>query len=135
MSFKEELIQEKAKRDKEMLLKQIKQDEQMVELICCEIADIYKDNFFQGKEIVNVYLSLELVGKIKGFASGEVGSNWINFGSNIPRYLLLTIRYNLAKEYGLIFCEKPSTVLESYYTYVGNHCFNTRMLKLTIKLK
>lgn len=134
MSFKEELLQEKAKRDEEMLLKQIKKDKQIVELLCCRIANIYKNNFFRGKEVVNVYLNLESVRKVKGFARNEVGLNCVDVGFNIPQYLLLTIRYNLAKEYGLIFHTEPTILLESYYTSSSYQYFNTWMLKLTIKL-
>mgnify|MGYP007043927111 CR=1 FL=1 len=143
--YKEELIRGRKEYQERLLEVQIEQDEYFVNDLCSKIVHTYRNNYIRrNKEIVEVYICPSLNGGTWLDVDEHIKANFVYMSKThnsqkphyIPKHLVLALRYQLAKEYGLIFTEELSTMqVNCINTSKPPHRYKMTINKITIKLK
>lgn len=150
MSYKEELNEERAKYERERMLVTLEKDSKFIKVVCKQISNLYRSEYVEKqKDIVtfclissNILTTHDLYpsdlvkhGRVVDYESHFANTTKEYMSNFLPHYLLLELRYQLAKEFGLVFIKDITRESIKVKCLATGNLVTIGFNKITLKLK
>lgn len=96
--YREELLSSQNNYKRKCLLERINVDKKHTKELVTKIEELFRRDYIVGEEIVTVHIIPKVSYPVFGYNLVEQ-----TYSTELPHYLLLMVRYELAKEYGIVF--------------------------------
>ena len=96
--YKESLLASKSSYEERLLDERLNKDSEIIESIVSRIESLFRRDYIVGEEVVTVHIIPKVSYPVFGYNLVEQ-----THSTELPHYILLMVRYELAKRYGIIF--------------------------------
>lgn len=151
MTYKEELNKERIKYEQERMLDTLENDAEFVNNICKGIGSVFRREYVENQKdsVTFCLISRNILdthdlypsdlvkhGRVVDYKENHFVRMTMDYYCNfIPCYLMLEIRYQLAKEYGLVFVQDIARESIKVKSLATGNLVTISFNKITLKLK
>ena len=96
--YKESLLASKSSYEERLLEERLNKDSEIMESIVSGIESLFRRDYITGEEVVTVHIIPKVSYPVFGYNLVEQ-----THSTELPHYMLLMVRYELAKRYGIVF--------------------------------
>lgn len=150
MSYKEELNEARAKYEQKRMLDTLEKVSKFNKVVCKQIGNLYRSEYVEKQNDTvsfclissNILTTHDLYpsdlvkhGRVVDYESHFANTTKEYMSNFLPHYLLLELRYQLAKEYGLVFVQDIARESIKVKSLATGNLVTISFNKITLKLK